>query len=123
MTSNELVLSLRKTIITDNIEYYKDVFENTKPEMIKDRLFFRIYSLYQSLSQEQRSTVIELVRQVQVDTLSNFLGILDGSSTLSGYKGDFLLAYYENEPQNIQNNLAGDLQDIFLEIEEEGRVE
>ncbi|WP_185843532.1 hypothetical protein [Pseudoalteromonas luteoviolacea] len=54
------------------------------------------------------------MRQVSVDTISNLFALLDGVSCLEDQDGDFRLTI-----ENVKEQLNGDLQDIFLEIEED----
>ena len=72
----------------------------------------QIAQLYRSLTEEQRRQFMEGIRQVIVDTLSNMLGILDGSTLLEKHRDDFHLTYGD-DPQEIN----GDLQDLFLSTE------
>jgi hypothetical protein len=72
--------------------------------------------LYRSLTEEQRRAFMEAVRQVVVDTMSQILGILDGSSLLAKHRDDFHLTYGDH-----QNELNGDLQDYFLSPETGGK--
>lgn len=75
-------------------------------------------ALYQSLSPAQRPVILEIMRQVEIDTVSAIFGILDGSSTLDGKSADVELLH---KTARSRTRLDGDLQDLFLAtVEDEG---
>jgi len=61
--------------------------------------------------------LFEFARQVMVDTVSNVFAILDGVSFLEGQEGEISLAIGESREQ-----INGELQDRFLELEEDDGV-
>jgi hypothetical protein len=68
-----------------------------------------IVDMNSALTDEQRLHLLAHFRQIAVDSLSSFLGIIDGSSGLSGHDGDFELRYAD-APVG-----SGNLQDAFLQ--------
>lgn len=95
-------------VIDANARLYRDLFANTSIDAARDPYWRRALDLYRSLDAERRAVFFEILRQVSVDTTSNILGVLDGSSSLRGATGEFRLAYGDGEALN------GDLQSQFL---------
>lgn len=113
MTPQEFVLCIRREVLEQNLVAYRQNLE--RPALIttgRDTQWPRMAELYQSLTEEQRRQFVEGVRQVMVDTLSNVLGILDGSTLLEKHRDYFHLTYGD-DPQAIN----GELQDLFLSSE------
>lgn len=115
MDPKSLVSQLRTSVIEENLEIYRDLFESTSTEGAIDPYWMRALSIYQGMTEDQRSVLFEIIRQVMSDTVSNVLGILDGVSTLDGADDELVLT-----AKNSGQLLSGDLQDLFLEAEEEG---
>ena len=104
---------LRESVVQQNMAIYRDLFATTSINSLSDLYWKRALALHASLTPEQRSVLFEIMRQTMVDTVSNVFAILDGISSLDGSKEDFILAS-KTDPQKINGNL----QDLFLEIEE-----
>lgn len=114
MNAEDLVKGIRKTIIDDNSEIYRDLFDSTQLEDVTDEYWVEALNFYSKLSPDDRGTLFKILRQVSVDSVSNFFAVLDGVSPLDEQDGDLFLAT-EGERDN---RLNGELQDIFLELEE-----
>ena len=50
------------------------------PRPVTDPYWKRLLTLYRGLPPRQRKVVLEIMRQVQVDTVSELFGIFDGTS-------------------------------------------
>ncbi|WP_316572396.1 transposase [Neobacillus sp. YIM B06451] len=113
--NEEFVKSLYKSIIEENIELYKGLFETTNPTGVTDKYFEEALGLYQSLNKEHKEVFFKIIEQTMIDTVSNILGIIDGSSTLidSALEPKLLLD---------SKNTEGELQDSFLEFIEENEL-
>ncbi len=110
---NEIFIkSLYKTIVQEGKSEYKDLLENTKVEDATDKYWISTLQLYDNLTEENREKLMGVIELVMIDTISSMLGIIDGSSTLSGCKA---------EPKLYLDNIDTDneLQDLFLEYVEE----
>jgi hypothetical protein len=105
MNDREFVDIIRRCIIEENLAYYTNIMESDE-HIGKGLDDFTL--LYRSLPLEMREVFIRTVKRVEVDTISNILGILDGSSAIADYRGEFSLHYDEGQ------NITGDLQDFFL---------
>jgi hypothetical protein len=101
------VKSIYKTIVEENKELYKNLFNNTKIDKATDDYWKQSLSLYSNLSKENKDILINIIEQTMIDTISNVLGIIDGTSTLNGC---------DIEPKLLLNNndTDGELQDLFL---------
>ena len=69
--------------------------------------------MFGELPPEKQSVFFEVIRQILVDTTSNFLGVLDGVNPVNGKFVEFSVADDEG------NRLGGELQDLFLQQEED----
>lgn len=113
MTPEDFVSQIRLAVVQQNNAIYKDLFGATLPEAANDAYWKRTLTLYHSLNERDRSVLLEIMRQVVVDTVSNLFGILDGTSPLDSSDEEFLLTS-EADGQKLNGNL----QDLFLEAEE-----
>ena len=77
-----------------------------------DPRFKKTLDLYASLNEGQKKQFLASLRQAYVDSTSEILGILDGSTAIADWKGDWILLYGGAK-------LNGSLQDSFLEIDEQ----
>src|SRR5688572_18606217 len=97
MTPEDFVSCIRREILEVNLALYSQDFGRPLSE---PNAWPRMTKLYQSLTEEQQAQFMEGIRQVMVDTLSNVLGILDGSTLVEHYRGSFRLTY-DNQPQKL----------------------
>jgi hypothetical protein len=110
---NEIFIkSIYKSIVEGNGNLYKNLFDNTDIDKASDEYWKKSLKLYNSLSEENKEILITIIQQTMIDTISNMLGIIDGSSTLIGC---------DAEPKLYLNDADtdGELQDLFLEYVEE----
>jgi hypothetical protein len=113
--NEEFVKALYKSIIEENIELSKDLFETTNLTTVTDDYWREALGFYKSLDKEQKEILFKIIEQTMIDTISNMLGIIDGSSTLIDC---------EIEPKLLldSKDTEGELQDCFLEFIEEKEV-
>ncbi|MFB1052311.1 transposase [Paraliobacillus sp. JSM ZJ581] len=106
------IRSLYKTIVQEGKSEYKGLLENTRVEDATDKYWISALQLYDNLTEENREKLMRVIELVMIDTISSMLGIIDGSSTLSGCKA---------EPKLYLDNIDTDneLQDLFSENVEE----
>ena len=115
MNPQEFISCIRREVLDANLAMYKQGFEHSASITTKqDSRWPRMATLYQSLTEQQQVQLMEAIRQVMEDTLSNVLGILDGSTLLENHRGSFHLTY-DDKPEELN----GELQDIFLSRESE----
>ena len=106
------VESIYKSIVVENRSLYKNLYENTYADKSNDEYWKKSLKLYNGLSEENKEIFIKILQQTMIDTISNVLGIIDGSSTLNGCDAEIKL--YLNDADT-----EGELQDLFLEYVEE----
>lgn len=102
------------TVVDEGVSSYKNIFAH--PGTVTDPYWARVLALYRSLPRGQRKVILDIMRQVQIDTVSHVFGILDGSTGLDGRARDFELTA---KARKRKVRLDGDLQDLFLALEEE----
>ncbi len=113
MTPEQFIECLRREILEDNIAVYEQQLAESA-EKARDTQWKAMLEAYQSMNGDQQSAVKFLLRQVLLDTLSNVLGVLDGSCLLKNYREGFSLTYGKSPEK-----LNGFLQDYFLAAEED----
>jgi len=108
MTSEQFVSCIRKELLEMNLSMYMAEMDGSGGVH-----WPRLKAFYTRLDDISRQDLSFAIRQVMVDTISNLLGILDGSSLLNEYRDEFHLRY-----DGDSKDLNGQLQDLFLEAEE-----
>lgn len=108
----ELVKSFYDSIVDENLRLYEDIFNTTEITQNTDEYWKQAIGLYNRLDEEQKATLLLIVKQTMIDTISNVLGVIDGSSTLNDYDGSLKLLADNEE-------VSGELQDHFLAYIEE----
>lgn len=106
------VKSLYESIVKENLRLYKDLYEATNVTSKTDDYWKKAIVFYDSLTEENKDTLMKIIEQTMIDTISNVLGVIDGNSTLK----DCSL-----EPKLLLDSIdtEGELQDSFLEFIEE----
>lgn len=103
----EFIKKITSEIVESNSEIYKELFETTNSNEVEDNYWKEALNFYKKSNVDDKNTILKIIKQIQIDTISNLLGIMDGVVALENTDGDFSLNY-EGIPLN------GDLQDIFL---------
>jgi hypothetical protein len=114
MKSQNFIVGIRSQIIDANLAAYRELFSTIGNGRVKDPYWQQAGPFFATLSPEQKETFFLILRQVEVDTVSSFLAILDGVSMIDRLEGDFVLTTEANSTK-----INGNLQDIFLELEYE----
>jgi hypothetical protein len=114
MTPQHFISSIRSEVLEQNWADYQSALREESVSGSTSQYWPKMAKFNLSLNQEQRKQFEMTIRQVMVDTISNILGILDGTSILEHYRGDFNLTYSDDKKQ-----LNGDLQTFFLAAEQE----
>jgi len=108
MKDKDFCKFLYQTVVDEAIREYQKLIEQSDLNLSHNAYWKNLCLLYQSLNTENKSILIEIMRQISIDTISHLLGILDGSSYFGKYNKDFNLSYNNQK-------LNGSLQDLFLE--------
>ncbi len=109
----DFVNQIKKSVIDENIATYKNLFNNTNPNTVTDEYWVKALTFYNKLDENDREFFLKILRQIEVDTTSNILAVLDGVTWLENQEEEFVLT-----TENSKEHINGDLQDIFLEHEE-----
>ena len=112
----EFVTAIRHNVIETGGLMYQTSFEKAVEGTVEatDPVWKEIIPIYISLTKEQKEDFLEFLRLVQVNAVSQIFGILDGSSFLSKARENLILTV-----ESSGKAINGDLQDIFLAMEEE----
>ncbi|WP_312319863.1 hypothetical protein [Stenotrophomonas sp.] len=101
------------TLLSEHIAMYDEMLLSGDPEKVVPE-YAGATAIYQSLDREGQVALLQLLKVVSVDTASQLLGNLDGSSYISGIEADFSVKYDGVD-------VTGYLQDSFLgTVEDEG---
>lgn len=111
MEAIEFVSAIRERVIENDFQVYQNLLDNTTEA--EDPTWKEVLPIYKSLTKEQQLAFLKLLRLVQANTLSHVLGIIDGSTYLNKKNENLVLKTKQNG-----NMINGDLQDMFLEMEE-----
>lgn len=106
--NEDFVKALYVAIVKENLQLYKDLYETTNVTPKTDSHWKKNISFYHSLSEENKAVLMEIIEQIMIDTISNMLGIIDGSSTMKNCS---------LEPKLLLDSIdmEGELQNSFLE--------
>ncbi|WP_131848504.1 transposase [Baia soyae] len=111
-----LIESLYKQLINASCEFYKDEFINGSERKIIDPYWKEALKMFANLSAEDKVTLFKIIKQIQVDSISEILGILDGIVCVDNEFMEFkVIIDKDDEPIN------GSLQELFLSYDEEQR--
>lgn len=116
MKPEDFAARLCAVIVDENSAIYKDLLTAAPSSRSREPHWERVHELYAALTPEQRMVLLDLVRQVVVDSVSNVVAILDGVASFGSDRERFILTS-TSDPQQINGNL----QDLFLEAEERRR--
>jgi hypothetical protein len=110
--NEDFVKSLYKSIVKENLKQYKILYETTDTKKITNGYMRKTIGLYSSLEEENKEILFKIIEQTMIDTISNMLGVIDGSSTLIDCRivPKLLLDSIDTE---------GELQDCFLKYIED----
>jgi hypothetical protein len=111
MEPKEFVRAIKQRVIENDNNTYRDLLINA--EGAKDPIWNGMLSIYKKLSPQEKEKFIQFMRLIQVNTVSHIFGIIDGSTYLSEENDGMVLSTEDGE------TISGDLQDLFLEMEEE----
>ena len=112
MKPNEFVEEVRNKVLSENLEIYADLLEKTQVDEATDLNWKKVLGIYQKLSMDEKELFKGFVGQIMTDTLSNLFAILDGNIWLEKQEDDLELSHSGEK-------LNGDLQDMFLAMEED----
>ena len=114
ITAAKFVRLLKAEVVDANIASYAELLASYDRSEVEDTYWVNLLALYDSLDERQRDALIATMRQVAIDTVSNVLGVIDGSSSLPEF--DTELSF---KPKGGEEEWSGEMQDEFLMLVEE----
>ncbi|MCS6594492.1 transposase [Bacillus cereus] len=116
MNKQDIIKHLHQSVIRENLTAYRELFLNTNINEVTDPYWKEALKFYTELSNENKDVLFKIIEQIEVDTLSTVLGVIDEGVMIEDKEVEFELTINDNnDPVN------GDLQDLFLEYDEENR--
>lgn len=113
MKPEHFVRRLQERVIDKPMSAHRDRFLLGTKENLKQGFSLDVLELFQKIDSEDRETFFELLRYISIVSVTSFLAVLDGISSLEGQNEDFvLLEKGEDEPIN------GMLTDLFIEMDD-----
>lgn len=110
--NEEFVKALYSTVVKEGLEESKEMYETTEITPDMSDFWRKALSLYQASDLEGKETLMQIMEQTMIDTISLVLGVIDGSSTLDGTEIESKLFLDSHDTEN-------ELQDEFLMFMEE----
>lgn len=108
MNANDLVSCVKATLVDNALRDYLEALEKFPRDEVADPYWQSVLKLYDSVAPQEKMTIIEIMRQVTIDSIAGMFGILDG--TIVCPHGE------EIRVMNLEQVvISGDLQDRFLE--------
>ncbi|MBI6527602.1 hypothetical protein JEP40_00490 [Proteus vulgaris] len=113
MKKDKFVINeIYKELFEDNLKQYSERLNRPDPESHHEGTFSQVNKIFVNLSEEERNSLINMMKIVMTDTASTIFGTLDGTHFVNNIDEDFRLIYDNEEIQ-------GDLQDHFLALVED----
>lgn len=103
---------LYESVVRENKELYRNIFDNTDVDKKTTEYWKETLMFYDQLPMDHRRVLLNIIEQIMIDTVSNVLGIIDGSSTLGA-------GIIEPKLLLSEEDTEGELQDLFLAYVEE----
>lgn len=107
--TNSLAKMIHELMVEDNLDAYKEIYQTTDRNTVTDDYWKETLDMFDRMSEHDRQLLFKLIKQTMIDTTSNLLGVLDGTSSIDA---DLSLLIDGNGSE-------GDLQDSFLEYVED----
>ncbi|WP_103071754.1 hypothetical protein [Aquimarina sediminis] len=120
MNKEDFILKLKQYGVLENLKSYREDFNAELDGKEENIPFVTFIKLYKESSDENKKHLIHFMKQVIEDSLSIFLGLLDGSSNIN-QEGKFKLYYDEEgeEPYLVNNREEDDLLTLWYEDDED----
>lgn len=113
MSPDCFVSALQQAVVRDNLAVYSELFRSTPVEKAVDPHWVRALTLFNGLDEAGKDTLLEIICHTMIETTANVLGIVDGCCPVPGMRADLRLLM-DGE------GIGGDLQELFLELNEGG---
>ncbi len=107
--NEKFVREIYKTIVNENCDIYKDLYENTEITEKTVLYWKNALELFRNLDDKQKEVFFSVIRQTIIDTISGVFGVIDGTSTLGDEEFEFNFCINGIDTEQ-------ELQDTFLEM-------
>lgn len=114
MDKRVFVEKLYEEVAKENMDIFRDLFNKTSADNVTDPYWKQSLRFYRNLSDENKVIFFKIMQHIGIDIASHILALLDGGITLKGQDDDFDLSF-----SKTKEKINGDLQDLFLEIDEQ----
>lgn len=105
-----------KEVAVENVRIFSQRYLKSEPFGLGTINWNATINFAESLSLRQRAALLEIIRQVSIDSVSTVFSFVEGCGTLPGFPGDFTLIYEGEE-------IGQDIQTNFLNADEASRKE
>ena len=112
MSPDCFVLALQNAVVRDNLTVYSELFRSTPVEKAVDPHWVRALTLFNGLDEANKDVLLEIICHTMIETTANVLGIVDGCCPVPGMDAEVSLML-------DGDYIGGDLQELFLELNEE----
>ncbi len=109
--NHKLAKEIYESIVLENVDLYRKLYDEDNEDDNIIEYWKSALSLYNTFDESQKEIFFSIIKTVITDTVSNTLGIFDGSLELSGDEWEFKVSVNNTTVDN-------DLQDAFLEYVE-----
>ncbi|UCA61442.1 hypothetical protein KB553_07870 [Chryseobacterium rhizoplanae] len=110
MKSTDFINGIYKECVTNQLELYKHLLENTPNAT--DPTWIETIKIYKSLTNEEKKSILQFFKIVEVNTIASMLAIIDGDKAIYD---DFIS--FSLIPENSEN-ISGNLTNEFLQRDE-----
>lgn len=108
MKPEDFVDDVISSVIEDGLNGYVELLEQDSLSDKADPYWKSAHGLFKNLSGDEQDILVNIMKQVSIDTVSCMFGVLDGSVVLRNGVGTYDLTL------NGGNKINGDLQSILL---------
>ena len=109
MNNVEMVKNLYQTVVKEGLSAYEDLFVNTEIKDATDPYWIDALNFFAELTDDNKKMLFKIIEQIQIDTVSHVLGVIDGVCSISDDEYEI-----EMKINGDEELLNGDLQDLFL---------
>ena len=113
MTSEDFIKVCYDNLIIQATKQYESWLRDTPLDEITDNYFLDATSFFRGLDEAQKDLLLNIIKQVKVDSLASFFAVIDGTYGMKGLSSNVALVF-ENKKGYVE-----DLSDLFLEAHEE----
>ena len=115
MTKEEMVNGLKKRIVDLSLESYIEMFNKAEIKSKSDKYWIDAVSFFKGLNEEEKRIFFNIVRQIQIDTLSEVLAFLDGVYWVEGQEEDLKLVSLNNSEEKLNQDLLDTFHNMIYE--------